>query len=80
MANHFKSGSPRTDAVMKLVPSDIELWINAIQTLNLQPSTTSSHILQQILRLNLASQDDVLRMMPYAAHLKVAAFARMQKR
>jgi hypothetical protein len=66
---------------MKLVPSDIELWISAIQTLNLQPSTTtSSHILQQILRLNLASQDDVLRMMPYAAHLKVAAFARMQKR
>ena len=78
-ASLHKKDSPR-GAVMKLVPSDIDIWINVIQQLNLQPTTASSYILQQLLRLNLVSQDDALRMMPYAAHLKIAAFARAQKR
>jgi hypothetical protein len=67
-------------AVMKLVPSDIDIWIKVIQQLNLQPNTASSYIMQQLLQLNLVSQDDALRMMPYAAHLKIAAFSQAQKR
>ncbi len=79
VASLHRHDSPR-GAVMKLVPSDIDIWIKVIQQLNLQPNTASSYIMQQLLRLNLVSQDDALRMMPYAAHLKIAAFSRTQKR
>jgi hypothetical protein len=72
--------SHRPDAVVKLLPSDIEIWISTIQALNLQSDATSAHILQQMLQLDLISPDDALRMMHYATHLKVAAFARIQKR
>ncbi len=72
--------SPRPDAVMKLLPADVEIWTSTIQALNLQSDATSTHILQQMLRLDLVSHDDALRMMHYATHLKVAAFARIQKR
>ena len=80
LASLHKNTSQLVNAVMKLAQSDIDLWITVIQKSNFQPSVTSSQILQQILRLNLASQDDALRMMTYGAHLKIAAFARMQKR
>lgn len=77
---HENASHLRVDTVDKLLPSDIDLWFNVIHKLSLPPSVTSSSILQSILQLNLASPDDALRMRPYATHLKVAAFARMQKR
>jgi hypothetical protein len=76
-----KSLQQKENIVLKqLVPSDVELWFNTIQKLNLQPTVASSDILQCILRMNLAPPDEVSRMLPYATHLKIAAFARIQKR
>jgi hypothetical protein len=74
-----KRSLQKASAIVKLAPSDVELWLSVIRKLNLLQSVTSSAILQHILQMNLASPDEVTRMLPYATHLKVAAFARMHK-
>ena len=74
-----KNATPEEGAV-KLLPADIDLWFNVIQSQNFQANVASSQILQRMLQLNLTSREDALRMQPYAAHLKVAAFSRLQKR
>jgi hypothetical protein len=77
---HLKGSQQKADSVVKLAQSDVDLWVHVIQNLNLQPSDTSSDILQHILQMNIASPDEITRMLPYATHLKVAAFAQRQKR
>ena len=75
-----QKAAPEEGAVVKLLPSDIDLWFNVIQSQNFQANVASSQILQRMLQLNLTSREDALRMQPYSTHLKVAAFARLQRR